>query len=438
MLIQLSIENFKSVKEEQIIDFYAPLNRTEHQDNTFPLECAKMRILRSVGLYGANAAGKSNVFNALGAIVDLIVDDRFKPDTKIAFYDPYRLDEKMRRLPTRFSLEFVLPEDGILSYRRFLYEISFNGERVYGERLQAFPDSGRRVTLFSRHAKDSYKTIRVAPFLLNEGKRVSCFNNQAYLSAAWKSAEAPEMLRVVASYLCGKFRLSKYKKSAELSSLKHGRIAAALLPYADFGIRKVVERKRKIDPESIATMQRLLSQEEFEEALLAMKRKGRGIGYAFAHSSDLSHDNLIKLEEESDGTQIFFRKLPRIMEVLDNGLTMLEDEIDRSMHPFLAEFIIRLFNDPEVNVHNAQLLFSTHNLALLSESLLRKDQVWFAEKHDGASSYYSLQDFEDDKVDARSPFSAWYVEGRFGGVPCIDYDGFVKSIKRLREEATHA
>ena len=438
MLIQLTISNFKSVRDEQIIDFYAPIKRNTQSENTFQLQGSKIRVLRSIGFYGPNAAGKSTVFDALGTIIKMIVDPDFKPEDDISWYNPYRFDSNLRSSPTSLSLEFALPVQGILPYRSFIYEVSYDKTHFISESLCASPLTGRRINLFSRHARDSYKTIRISQKLLKEGNRIPFFRNQAYLSAAWKAANAPETLRIVASYLCGLFRLSKYTSSHDIHLLERGKIAEALLPYADFGIKRVVVRKHQLDPDRIAAMQKYLSQEEFESALASMKKYTNTDEYEFSHTDDSDSTSLIKLEEESSGTQVFFRLLPRVLDCLDNGFTMLADEIDRSMHPFLAEFIIRLFNDPEVNVNNAQLLFSTHNLALLSESLLRKDQIWFAEKRDGASEYFSLQDFDDKKVTPSSPFAEWYSEGRFGGIPHIDYDGFVNAIKQLRKEAANA
>ena len=438
MLIQLTISNFKSVRDEQTIDFYAPFKREERAENTFPLPESKIRVLRSVGFYGPNAAGKSTVFEALVTIIKMIVDEGFKPEQDISYYNPYRFDSKLRSSPTTLSLEFALPVEGILPYYRFIYEVAFDKTCFVREKLSAYPLKGRRVTLFLRKPKDTYKSIKLHSKLLGEGKRVSFFPNQSYLSAAWKAADAPVTLRILASYLCGEFRLSRYKKSAAIRSLDRDKIASALLPYADFGIKKVIAKKRSIDPERIAAMQKYLSKDEFEATLESMKKYSDTPEYVFSHTDDNDAKSLIKLEEESDGTKAFFSMLPRVLDNLDNGFTMLDDEIDTSMHPFLAEFIIRLFNDPDVNVNNAQLLFSTHNLALLSESLLRKDQIWFAEKRNGASEYFSLQDFDDRNVTPSSPFASWYSEGRFGGVPRIDYDGFVKEIKRLRKEAENA
>jgi AAA15 family ATPase/GTPase len=103
------------------------------------------------------------------------------------------------------------------------------------------------------------------------------------------------------------------------------------------------------------------------------------------------------------------------------------------MHPLIAEMIIKLFNDPEVNPKGAQLIFSTHNVTLMSNELLRRDQIWFAEKENGASTYFSLADFDKNIVKPKSPFNRWYLEGRFDAIPRIDYRSIVSILKSLRD-----
>ena len=104
---------------------------------------------------------------------------------------------------------------------------------------------------------------------------------------------------------------------------------------------------------------------------------------------------------------------------------MIMDELDNSMHPFMAELIIKLFNDTRVNKKNAQLIFSTHNINLMSSEYFRRDQIWFTEKNNGVTTLYSLNDFDKNKVKPQSPFNQWYAEGRFGAVPAINYEGLV-------------
>jgi AAA15 family ATPase/GTPase len=100
----------------------------------------------------------------------------------------------------------------------------------------------------------------------------------------------------------------------------------------------------------------------------------------------------------------------------------------------MAELIIKLFNDPRVNKHNAQLIFSTHNINLMTPELLRRDQIWFTEKQQGATKFYSLDDFDKKKVKPQSPFNQWYAEGRFGAIPNINYQGIVELFNTPEDE----
>lgn len=431
MLIQLTVKNFRSIRDEQTIDFYAPIERDELSENTVAFPEAGIRVLRAVGLYGGNAAGKSTMFMALSQIIDIIMWEGCKPDGNIPFYDPYRLNEKTKSQPTSFSLEFALPIEGLAPYRRYLFAVSFNKDKIVSESLEAFDSKGRSLSLYSRRVNDTYKTIKLGRALQGGRRRIPFFANQSYLAVAWKTADSPKMLRTISAYLCGGIKLHN---SSHYDSVDQGSVASALLPYADVGISKVIDRKRGLDADRIATMQKYLSKEELEKTLRSMTKE-REQEYLFEHRGNHGEMGIIKLDEESEGTQRLFASFPRLLDVLDKGLTWLEDEIDTHMHPYLVELLMRLFNDPEVNVNNAQLFFSTHNMGLLSERLLRKDQIWFAEKRDGATEVFSLQDFDDKKVFPSSPYAQWYMEGRFGGVPSLDYLGFVRAIKSLQKTA---
>ena len=139
----------------------------------------------------------------------------------------------------------------------------------------------------------------------------------------------------------------------------------------------------------------------------------------------------LDLDEESNGTQKMVRLLPQIVDILVSGGVFVVDELDNSMHPFMAEMLVKLFNDPDINKGQAQLIFTTHNANLLSPDLLRRDQIWFAEKVGGHSRYYSLDSFDKKTVTPSSPYVKWYLEGRFGAVPAIDYAGVVGCLRAL-------
>jgi AAA15 family ATPase/GTPase len=124
---------------------------------------------------------------------------------------------------------------------------------------------------------------------------------------------------------------------------------------------------------------------------------------------------------ESSGTQNLFFFSPILKEAFEKGKTILIDEIDKSLHPLLVEYIIKLFHNKAVNINNAQLIFNTHDINLLNIDLFRRDQIWFVEKNfkSGATDLYPLDDFSVRKTDN---IQKGYLNGRYGAIPFITGD----------------
>ena len=126
------------------------------------------------------------------------------------------------------------------------------------------------------------------------------------------------------------------------------------------------------------------------------------------------------LSDESEGTQRLYGLGGMILSLMDQGYTVLIDELNNSFHPLITEMLIKLFQDPNTNPENAQLIFTTHDTSILKPELFRRDQIWFTEKDKyGATSLYSLSEFDYDKVRPNVPFDKWYLSGRFGALPLI-------------------
>ena len=103
------------------------------------------------------------------------------------------------------------------------------------------------------------------------------------------------------------------------------------------------------------------------------------------------------------------------------------DELESKLHPNLVAKIVELFQSPNTNPHNAQLIFNTHDINLLSSGFLRRDQIWFVEKDRyGASSVYSLADFKTDQVRKEDNFEKNYVNGKYGAIPYLE--GFEEAL----------
>jgi len=126
----------------------------------------------------------------------------------------------------------------------------------------------------------------------------------------------------------------------------------------------------------------------------------------------------LHFKEESRGTNMLYVLGGKILEQLDKGGTMFIDEIDTSLHPRLAKFLVLLFQHPKSNPKNAQLIFTTHETTFLDRNLFRREQIWFTEKDEyGQTELYSMQDFDNVRED--TPFEKWYLAGKFGGLPDI-------------------
>ena len=134
-------------------------------------------------------------------------------------------------------------------------------------------------------------------------------------------------------------------------------------------------------------------------------------------------------DDESSGTRKFFALTGPILDVIENGYTLIVDELDSKLHPNLVCKIVSLFNSAELNKKNAQLIFNTHDTNLLSSGLFRRDQIWFTDKNKfGEAKIYSLADFKSDEVRKTESFEENYIKGKYGAIP---YLGFFNNLNTI-------
>ena len=131
-----------------------------------------------------------------------------------------------------------------------------------------------------------------------------------------------------------------------------------------------------------------------------------------------SQTNKISIVEESLGTQYLFLLGPKILFSLEKGTPLFVDEIESGLHPALTNFVLKMYQSERINPRHAQIVIVTHDVTLMQEDNLRRDQIWFTEKKaDGASELFSLSDFEGVRED--TPFAKWYLANKFGALPDI-------------------
>ena len=129
-----------------------------------------------------------------------------------------------------------------------------------------------------------------------------------------------------------------------------------------------------------------------------------------------------EIKEESDGTQRVLDFAPALFDVIYEAKTLIIDEINQSIHPYLLkELVAKFVNDANTK---GQLIFTTHESNLLDQEIFRQDEVWFAEKKpSGETAFYPLSDY-DIRYDL--DIRKGYLNGRFGAIPFL---GNLKDLK---------
>ncbi len=431
MILEIAIRNFRSIGEEQVLSFCGTATKGDNLGNVVALSGTSYQVLKSIGLYGANGSGKTNALRALWT-VRMLIGSSYKlgEDERIPWYDPCLFYQGNADAGCRFEVEFSVPINGIET--RYLYKIEFDSQEIIYESLSSFA-KGREAVLFTRKQGESKDDMTFGASMRGGERKVAFFKNQAYLSVAGRNPSAPSFMRSVYRYF--KERMTQIRLNDSNAMLYNPRFVEAqqLIRFVDLGITGMTVRKTDMDASFVPfpkDMPSLLRKQLLEKI---------STRYYFTHVTKQGISGDIELSDESDGTQRLFQLLPNIVETLVQGGVYIIDEIESGMHPFMAEAIVKLFNDSSINHGQAQLLFSTHNTNLLSPNLMRRDQIWFVEKIDGCSRFYSLDDFDKKTVTASSPFAKWYLEGRFGAIPAIDYAGLVGAIKTIQaKEAENA
>lgn len=423
MIIDFTITNFRSIKDEQTFSLYAELPGSYLIENiVYPVN-DKVGVLKCAGLYGANASGKSNLLLAFQALKFIIVGSGELKEGDHIPYEPYLLSQANKSSPTRFEIEFFAPnaENNRCKLMRYRYCVAFTANRIIEERLVFYP-SGQQASVFDRKIDDTWQTISFGSLYKGGKKRLPFFDNNTYISKAGDSADSPQMIRNVYNYFRKKLHhFAVNEQKVKLNWFEEQNLVkkvSTLLSLVDTGISNI-QFQEKFDSDDVK-----LPDELPEEIKVHILKNIKNKPF-FAHLNDDGMSEYFEEEKESSGTIKFFNFAPILIEILSNGGVLIMDELDNSMHPFMAELIIKLFNDVNVNKRNAQLIFSTHNINLMSSELLRRDQIWLTEKYKGSTKFFSLDDFDKKKIKPKSPFNQWYLDGRFGGIPSINYQGIV-------------
>lgn len=386
MLLQFSITNHRSIKETAIISMKAAADKTMKEVLISP--DGKKELVPVMAIYGANAAGKSNVIHALLLMREMVCGSYAKPLKGAELpYEPFAFVDGQTE-PTTF--EIIYYYESI----KYAYGFSFDKDRIISEYLYHWPN-GREALVFSRE-KDEYEFRESIQEQLTLAGRTS--ENRLYLTSSneWNCAQTEKAYLWFQKNLRGLIATGVSNESTIDAIRKGGdgkqRILKEMM-LADLGICNVELSGTKEKP-IISTVHQLTddSGEKKQYTLL--------------------------LGQESVGTQRFFSRIGLWMDALNSGAVLVVDEIEASMHPLLTRHLIEMIQDQTTNQNHAQLIFTTHDTGLLDLKLLRRDQIWFAEKDEKTmqTDIYALTEFSSRKEEN---IARGYLQGRYGAIPFI-------------------
>jgi AAA15 family ATPase/GTPase len=412
MLVEFSAANFLSIKEKVTLSLLASKDNSldHHLITQSPLK--NQSLLKASAIFGANASGKSNLLKAVSFFQDFILNSHKMQQGDEINVLPFKLDENFTAKPGEFQIIFIY--DGI----RYAYGFSLDKTKVHEEYLYYYP-MGRQATIFERNNTYDY----IFNIDKKEQRAISSRTpvNTLYLSSAtrWnyqKTAAPFQWLRKHLNVITAQEKISCGDFTAKLIAQNPHivEIVNRFFREADLGIDAIHLSKRPIETKVASIPPKYgdyQSSDFFTHDSFTLYTRHVGVD-----EKGNKKELYFKLEEESDGTQKFFLMLGPIIEVLMNGYVLFIDELESSLHPHLTRFLLNLFHNPEQNKNNAQLVFTAHDTNLLD--LLRRDQVWFTERHPGTGStdLYSLLEFSPRKD---QNIQKGYLAGRYGAVPFL-------------------
>lgn len=409
MLIQFVVENFLSFRDKTVFSMLAP----DHvkADGIYCIERGGLKLLRCAALYGANAAGKSNLFKALG-FSKWLISHGVRPNDAIIL-SPFKLDEQTARLPTQIEFEILIDD------RRYSYGFRLDAQAISQEWLYCTDTSGQEELLFERQAPEHepnqlefnfgnalQKTPERSQFIqfVAQGTR----RNQLFLTEAGER-NIHELRAIFDWFSLGLYPIFPDSLRGDLaghieSNPELGSFVGKYLQYADTGITGITTKKFKASVFS---------------GPLEIFIPGPALHLKTYHITGSGQNVEFNLDEESDGTQ----RLAHLAPILYKGAelstrTYCIDEIDRSLHPLMTRRFISDFIQSE-HMRSSQLIFTTHDTNLLSRKVLPLESIWFVEKNrQGASHLYPLSDFKREQLEQLgNSLEAGYLNGRFGAIP---------------------
>lgn len=414
-------------------------DQRSHKDHVYAEN--GVELLKIAALYGANGAGKSNLIKAVAALQRIVLDGG---KSSLDELDQFKLGSSELR-PTTLEIEYVIDE---LAYifgvsvkegsivEEWLYQSGFgkkDDQLLFHRKIKGNLLNIQLANHYTDTAEGEFRRKFYQDELLKED--VLLFKELADLKEGFE--EVKHAYEWVVSHLYVMFPRSRPDGLATTLGFpsKLNVFANESLYSFHTGIVQIETKTTEIEEffghenkELIDDIQKnlrsrkgfmqLLSQSKFGDSteIIAVLENGKALVKEIVTKHKNSKGELVDftLDQESDGTNRLLDFIPIFFKAISSPSTVLIDEIDQSIHPALLKELVQKFADNKAT--KGQLIFTTHESNLLDQAIFRRDEIWFVEKHEGATQLYPLSDF-DIRLDL--DIRKGYLNGRFGAIPFL-------------------
>ena len=411
MLLQFCFSNYRSFEGEGILDMRASGSNelSSHVRNNL-----NEKVLPVTAIYGANASGKSSVFEAFQFMALCVLESlSFSDDDK---KNPYKLKvdsfkfSKSREKPSEFEINYIDKKGKKELYYNYGFKIDNSG--ILEEYLTSNTKTGVKrnedyTYIFKRERNQKlYLDSSIEKF--RENLEISLKEKTLLVSLGAK-LNIDEFIRVRTWFI--------NTEVINFSNSLYGAFLENILP------NNIIESEevRKNLVSFINSFDDSIIDIEVEKISAIDENDKDNYRVFTIHKSDKGTSTArISMNEESSGTKKMFSLYQTLLDVLEKGGVFFADELDIKLHPLLMRNILLTFTDKEKNPNNAQLIFTTHNTIYMDMDLLRRDEIWFVEKDNGVSNLYSLDDITNEKgekVRKDSNYEKHYLLGNYGAIP---------------------
>ncbi|WNJ20561.1 AAA family ATPase [Pontibacter sp. G13] len=442
MIIRFSIENFLSFRERQTFSLLPGKGTLKAEHKTTPVK--RISALKTGVIFGANASGKTNLVKAMRFGKDMVLLGN-KPGGRIR-YDRFRLDDDCLEADSR--LEFEIQHQG----RNFAYGFVFNDRQIVEEWLyEVNRDSDRKVFERNTQAEEIFdleplqrknRNREEQQFLQFVAKATP--DNQLFLhevatrKVSDHVSDISELLSVF-DWFQNSLKIvrpeDRYRMGLRFELKDNDYLMRSFeefLAYFDTGIdgvclkettpekmdlpTKLIERVMEdlLDANSEDVRASIVSENRTTYFLSVRNKQVEYFQFMTQHLKANGEMALFDTKDESDGTNRIIDFIPLLMDLLQGDNVFVIDEMERSLHPNLIYEFMDLYLRQAKHI-NSQLILASHESSLITQQLLRKDEIWFVVKdQDGSSKLHSLEEY---KVRFDKAIRKDYLLGRFRAVP---------------------